>query len=226
VSGQAGACTGVNRCHCGVPDRQHDKKTISMIFAPAGVDLVEPTIEFTNPADGEIFEVGDDVILELDPWDDVGGFGWKIEIETEDGELLAEQVDYQRVRTFTISGFEPGTYLLRAVIQDHADHVGMHEITIEVRSPAGDGDGDGDGDGGGDGDGDGTSDGGMGDGTGTAGTAGDSDSDDAGDSAGLADDDGCGCSTHASGVPWSSAALFLLGLGVVRRRRGDRARGW
>jgi MYXO-CTERM domain-containing protein len=219
VSGQAGACTGVNRCHCGVPDQQHDKRTIGMIFAPAGPDLVEPTIEFLAPDDGQIFEPGEPIVLELDPWDDVGGYGWKIEVETEAGELLAEQVDYQRVRTFTLTGFDPGTYVLRATIQDHADHVGMHEIVVEVRAPEGhdanDDDGASD---------DGASDDGVEGTTGLEETTGVGDDGDAGDSAGLADDDGCGCSTPSmrGTAPWSSAGLLLLGLAAVRRRRAPR----
>lgn len=75
VSGQGAACTGVNRCHCGVPDAQHDKNTLFATFAPAGPDMVEPTIAITSPPDGSTYEPGADVIIEVDPWDDFGGYG-------------------------------------------------------------------------------------------------------------------------------------------------------
>jgi hypothetical protein len=214
VANQAAACIGVNRCHCGVPNQQHDKKTLSMIFAPAGVDLVEPTIDIVTPADGEVFEVGTDVVVELDPWDDVGGFGWKIIIEKEDGELLAEQVDYMRVLTFTLSGFEPGTYVIRAEIQDHADHVGRDAVTIEVQGPTtNDGGDDSDGDSGADDDS-----GGSETGDGSAADGADGDEEDSSDAAGLDDDKGCGCSAPGRHGPLA-ASLSLLALATRRRRR-------
>ncbi|MCR9166226.1 MAG: MYXO-CTERM sorting domain-containing protein [Nannocystaceae bacterium] len=224
VQGQAGACTGVNRCHCGDPDLQHDKNTMFATFAEAGVDMVEPTIVITDPPDGTTYEPGQDVIITVDPWDDVGGYGWQLTLEdAETGEVLAEAVDYDRALEFKLIGVPEGSYRAIAMVQDHADQTGTDEILFTVGNAEG-------GSTGGDESG-GADETGAGDSSGTdadAGTGGGSDATDGdvtdgadtdGDSGGQSDDaEGCGCTTDAPAHPatWLLLPLGLLGL---RRRR-------
>ncbi len=229
VQGQGAHCIGVNRCHCGVPDAQHDKSTLSATFAPAGVDMVEPTIEITGPEDGAMFEPGADIFIQVDPWDDYGGYGWKLVLEDANtGEVLADKVDYDKALEFKLIGVPVGTYRATAHIQDHADHVTTDEITFIV-GDASAGTGGADESGGGDSSG-GEPTSGTGGASGSAGEGGGSDATDSqgdgsggsggSDSAGGLDgaDDGCGCATeHPSrGAAFLLFPLALLGL---RRRR-------
>ena len=218
VSGQSAACVGVNRCHCGVPDAQHDKNTLFATFAPAGVDMVEPTIVITAPDSGTVYEPGEDIIIDVDPWDDVGGYGWKLILEDADsGEVLAEQVDYDRALQFKLIGVPEGSYRAIAHIQDHADHVTTDEILFSVGAAEG-----GSSSSGGDTDdnvGEETSGGTESEGTSASGSGDgpDSGSDTDGGSASAAGaDDGCGC---RGGTPPSGALLLLPLLALVRRRR-------
>ncbi|MCH9688438.1 MAG: hypothetical protein K0V04_43810 [Deltaproteobacteria bacterium] len=208
VQGQSASCTGVNRCHCGVPDAQHDWQTLSTTFSPAGVDVVEPTIAIVEPADGAVFQDGDTIRVEFDPWDDVGGYGWKMMIEDSAGELIVDQVDYERALEFDLVGVPPGVYTLTGLIRDHADHVTTTSITITVEGEAADGTA---GSGEGDTAAEDTAD------EDTAAEEGTAASDDAGQD-GTGVDEGCGCVTERT--PISGHALWLLALvGFVRRRR-------
>ncbi len=217
VQGQSAACTGVNRCHCGVPDEQHDWQTLSTTFAPAGVDAVEPTISLIQPLDGDVFQPEDTIRVEFDPWDDVGGYGWGLRIFDEDtGELLVDQVDYDRALIFDLVSIPPGVYTLTGYIRDHGDHEVTHSVTITIE-------------------GEGMVDGTAGEETGeTAGdgptTTGDSATGDGTD--GTADggldmddgDEGCGCVSGAPSGPMMS--LWMLGLlGLARRRRSVTSAG-
>lgn len=208
VQGQSAACVGVNKCHCGVGDEQDDKQTLSTTFAPAGVDLVEPTIAILEPADGAVYEEGETVRVELEPWDDVGGYGWKLLVENDAGDLLVDQVDYDRAMIFDLTGLPPDVYTITGYIQDHADHIVTTSVTITVGSVEGE-------DESGDSGGSGTATG-M-DGSGSEGGSGDAtESDGPGLDGEL--DDGCGCTSGTAPPP--GLALWLLGLlGVARRRR-------
>lgn len=229
VSGQGAACTGVNRCHCGVPDAQHDKNTLFATFAPAGIDMVEPTIDITIPADGTGYESGEDVIVEVDPWDDFGGYGWQLTIEdAETGEELAQAVDYDRALEFKLVGIPDGSYRAIAMVQDHADHTTTDEILFTVGNTAAGSTG-GDESGGQSGSGSGTSGGTDGASSGDDPDTSDGMTDGAdtdGDSAGQGGDvdDGCGCRESGSG---SGHALLLLPLALLglRRRRSKTALG-
>lgn len=215
VAGQGAACVGVNKCHCGIGEEQDDKATLSVTFAPAGVDVIEPTIAVLQPEDGAVYQEGDTVRVEFEPWDDVGGYGWKLLIENDDGEVLVDQVDYDRAMIFDLSGLPPDVYTITGYIQDHADHVVTDSVTITIEGPESLDDS-------------GGSDAGSASG-GAASTGGDASSGDAGsgDDPGLdtnASDEGCGCTTGAAdpsrrrGPPWLGL-LGLLGLMSLRRRR-------
>lgn len=221
VQGQGAHCIGVNRCHCGEPDFQHDKSTLSATFAPAGVDMVEPTIVITDPPDGTVYEAGEDVIIAVDPWDDFGGYGWKLTLEdAETGEVLADAVDYDKALEFKLIGIPEGSYRAIALVQDHADHTGTDEILFTVGSAAAGSTG---GSSGGEDESDaGTSDsdsasGGTDDSMGSDGAS--SGLDTEGNSGGQnADDSGCGCT---GGTPGPRSALLLIPLMMLglRRRR-------
>lgn len=215
VAGQSAACVGVNKCHCGVGEEQDDKATFFATFSPAGVDVVEPTISVLQPADGATYQEGETIRVEFEPWDDVGGYGWKLLVENEAGEVLVDQVDYDRAMIFDLSGLPPDVYTVTGYIQDHADHVVTDSVTITVLGAEGEDE----------------SGGSEGSGSGSGGVAstgeGSSGSGETGDGAGLDvdEDDGCGCTSGrdpsrgrwGGGAPWLLALVSLLG--VSRRRR-------
>ncbi len=212
VAGQSAACVGVNKCHCGVNEQQDDKATLSATFAPAGVDIVEPTISILEPADGAVFQEGETIRVELEPWDDVGGYGWKLLIESSAGEVLVDQVDYDRAMVFDLTGLPPDVYLFTAYIQDHADHVVTQSITVTVQGVEGEDESGGS---------EGSSGSGTGEGTTTVEAS--SGSDGTGGDPGLEGelDDGCGC--RSGHDPMRSTGAWLLALfgivGLSRRRR-------
>lgn len=219
VQGQGASCVGVNKCHCGTGDQQHDKNTLFATFAPAGPDITPPTIELLQPEDGAVFAPEDTIRLEFEPWDDVGGYGWKFMVTNIDtGEELANQVDYERALEFDLVGLPEGNYEIRALIQDHADQTDEDAVTISVATPGSD-------DGGSGGGSDDGSDGDDGEaGTGDDGGAGSGDGDDStidgqGADGGFAadDDSGCNCTTTPRPTaPWMVLGLLAL-LGIRRR---------
>ena len=225
VQGQSAACTGVNRCHCGIGEAQHDANTLATTFAPAGVDMVDPTIAIISPEDGATFEVGEDVIIVVDPWDDVGGYGWKLTLQDENGEVLADKVDYDRALEFKLIGVPEGTYVATALVQDHADHTATETITFTVGAAAADDTGEDDNGSDDETDGAGTSsegsdsdggdDEGAADGDGSDGDDPDTDGDSGG--AGADDlDEGCGCRSTPTAP---SGLLAMVALLAIRRRR-------
>lgn len=213
VAGQSAACVGVNKCHCGIGEAQDDKRTLGTTFAPAGVDVGEPTLTLTSPPDGSVFQEGEEIRVEFDPWDDFGGYGWKLLIQDEStGEVLVDQVDYQRALVFDLVGLPPGVYTITGLIQDHADHVVTHSITVTVEGEAG-----------ADGTGGSGDEGGLDTGSGGAADGGGSDegSGSGSGSAGQGDDaldEGCGCRSTGSGTPVTAAWMLVL-LALARRRR-------
>jgi MYXO-CTERM domain-containing protein len=219
VAGQSAACVGVNKCHCGIGEEQDDKATFFATFSPAGVDIVEPTISILQPADGTVYQEGETVRVEFEPWDDVGGYGWKLLIENAAGELLLDQVDYDRAMIFDLTGLPPDVYTITAYIQDHADHVVTDSVTITVEGEASlDESGGSEGSGGSStgevsATGEASS---TGDGTGSGGLGADD-----------ALDDGCACTSGPgparSGSPWLLGLVGLLGLSRRRRSAPPRA---
>ncbi|WAS92554.1 Ig-like domain-containing protein [Nannocystis punicea] len=219
VQGQSGACQGVNKCHCNDGELQDDTLTLSAIYAPPGPDVVPPEIAITAPADGAVFQEGDDVTVTFEPWDDYGGYGWKLMVE-HDGELVADVVDYNAALEFTLSNMPPGNYELTALVMDQADQTAEHTISITVEGTAAPttsaGESESEGESEGDSDAstgeatDGASEGSEGasagsEGTGSEGTAG-SDAEDS-------------CACRSDGAPAGAAWGLLALLGLRRRRR-------
>ena len=138
ATGQGSYCKGVNRCHCGGEGvEQHDLNTLKSIYAPPGPDVVPPTIDITSPADGASFAVGEAITVEVDPWDNFGGYGWDITVAQGDT-ILGEKVDYELSQQFVLIGLPPGTYTLTTRIQDHEDQIGEDVITVTVEGEGGD----------------------------------------------------------------------------------------
>lgn len=214
VQGQGNGCQGVNKCHCGIGDLQDDSLTISMIYAPFDVpDVTPPEVTLTAPADGSVYQVGDEIVVDFEVGDDFGGYGWKLVIEDEAGEVLVDQADYDRALTFDIVGLPAGVYTFTGEIEDHADHITTHSITVIIEGDAattGGADTSGGSASGGDSEGDSgavaESSGGSGGSDGGSGSAG------AGGT-----DEGCACASAASRGPWW--LVLAAPLGRRRRRR-------
>ncbi len=137
ASGQGSYCKAVNRCHCGGDGiGQHDLRTLKAIYAPPGPDVVPPTITITSPADGASFPEGAPITVQVEPWDNFGGYGWDLSVAQGD-KVLGEVVDYELSQQFVLS-LPPGTYTLTTRVQDHADQIGEDVITITVEGAAAD----------------------------------------------------------------------------------------
>jgi MYXO-CTERM domain-containing protein len=206
---QGNGCQGVNKCWCGDPDAQNDSLTIGVIYAPPGPDITPPEIAITAPEDGAVFQPDDVIIVNFgDIWDDYGGYGWKLVVEdAASGEVLVDQVDYDRALEFMLFGLPPGTYHLTAHIMDQADLIGEHTITITIEGDAAGSEGSGGSD---DGTGGATATGTAGDEAGTdeSGSGGDG-----GEEPGTTEE-GCGCRTDGR-----TGAMWLAFAGALARRR-------
>ena len=208
ANGQGSYCKGVNRCHCGGDGLlQHHLRTLQSIYAPPGPDAVPPTIAITSPEDGASFQVDEAIVVEVDPWDNFGGYGWDLTVSQGDT-VLGTKVDYNYSQQFQIVGLPPGTYTLTARVQDHDDQVGEMAITVTVEGEPGDTGTDA----GTDTSAPTTSDssGAASESSGDTAEAGGQDSD------GGAADDGCSC---REGERWPTLALLTPLLLLVRRRR-------
>ena len=193
------------------------------MFGTDEPDMQPPTAEIVEPADGMQVEAPADVQLRAIVADDYGGFGWKFEVE-KDGELVVDQVDYDREvdaefrAALNLTGLPAGSYILRVIVLDHFGGEGVSEVTLQVGPGASSGD-----DGNVDDTGDGTGDDGDDDGTG-----GDDADDDGDDEGGSGDVDGGvvdgggpkrGCSVSGDATSRWSGALFLFAVLGLRRRR-------
>ncbi len=142
AAGQAGYCSGLNKCHCGGDGKQqHDLRTLQMVYAPPGPDMVPPTITITTPEDGASFAADETITVQVDPWDNFGGYGWDLSVAQGD-KVLGEVVDYELSQEFALVKLPPGTYTITTRVQDHADQIGEDVITITVEGAAADTDAD------------------------------------------------------------------------------------
>lgn len=207
-------CRPTHAEFCDGQDAQNSHAELLAYFGENSPDTEPPRVEILEPADGLELDVGASVTVRAEVEDNHEGVGWKFVI-VEAGQ---ESVAYDFRKEWTLGDLPQGSYTLRVEAIDHDLNESSDEVTIYVGQSApattgGDGsDGDGDGD---DGSGDG-SDGGTGSASGSEGS-------DSGMSAGLTDDEsGCACRSVPGARPWSAAALLLLGLGAIRRRRALR----
>ncbi len=231
-------CQGPNSAGCEVATHemfcgegsaaQDDVAEMAWIFGGNEPDMEDPTAEIVEPADGAMFDAPADVSLRALVDDNYGGYGWKFIVE-KDGEVIVDQVDYEREvdaeyrAALNLGGLPEGSYTFRIEIEDHYGGMGTDEIQFQVGegaatgADAGDGEGDG-------GDGDGTDGGGDDDDDGGDDDDGDDDDggsdgdggQDGGDDRGSVDR-GCSFTTEPT-TPWAAALLVLLVAGVRRRR--------
>jgi MYXO-CTERM domain-containing protein len=222
VSGQAAGCIGVNKCHCGDPELQHDHNTLLWTYTVPGTDDIAPDVTVTGPEDGAMYNEGETITVNVEVGDNYGGYGWKLVVKDADtGDILVDQADYLRILEWKLAGVPEGTYELIGEIEDQADNITTDSIFITVGPAVAGTDSDG---------GSGTD----GDSDSTGGTASASDSDggtdsdsDAGSGSDAGSDSGgenldegpesCACSTDAP-VP-AVAGFMLFGLLGLRRRR-------
>jgi MYXO-CTERM domain-containing protein len=207
---------------------QDDVAEMMWIFGGNEPDMEDPTVEIVEPAEGAMYDAPADVQIRAVVDDNYGGFGWEFVIE-QDGEVLVEQVDYEREvdaeyrAALNLSGLPAGSYVLRVRAVDHYDGEGFDEVAIQIGPAATSADG-------GSADGDGTGDTGAddGDGTGVDDDADDGDGTDDGsdDVMGTGDegptDRGCSCRTETASP---LAALSIFALVAMRPRRRRRSNG-
>lgn len=241
----AAGCRSFHEMFCGEgSDQQNEAAELNFIFGGNEPDIEPPYVEIQSPTDGAQLIEGDNVDLRAIVDDNYGGYGWSFLI-TRDGEVLLEEVDYDRDvdpeyrAALNLVNLEPGAYEITVTIMDQADQVSTDVVGFSVapdpNAGADDGAADGGVDGGSDdGPGDGgdgpvttVGGGGMGDGGGDlddggaedGGTAGlDTDGASAGmDDAGEVGGRGCECAAGPQNRP-GAAGLLLLLIGALRRR--------
>lgn len=216
-------CRLTHEKYCGVgSEEQWDYEELGFIFGTNEEDTEPPSVAFISPEDGAMLDAGSDVSVQVDVSDNYGGYGWKFTI-AQDGEVVFDEVDYDRAATWALNKLPAGVYDLTIEAEDHNDHITTKTITIYVgtEAPATTGDSD-------SGDSDsGASDGGTSDGTASAGDDDDDDDDaSAGSSEGtdtaidtMGDDKGCGCHASSSRTGGTATLALLAGLMLFRRRR-------
>lgn len=172
-------------------------------------DSEPPTVTITYPADGEVFAPGSDFVITADPADDRGIMELELYIN---GEPLFKV--YEEPWEWEVTNIPEGTYEFGVVARDSRFWAPSQAVTIDVgeqqATSESEGGTEGDSDSGTGGD-DTTGappepedDGGVETDSGSGGESGSA-------------NDGGGCRTGGGGAPLS--ALFLLGLGWIRRRR-------
>jgi len=215
-------CRLTHEEYCGAGnDQQNEDAELSFIFGGNEPDMEPPSVEIVEPMDG--LEVPDDSDVDVRTLidDDYGGYGWYYRI-TRDGEVVVDQVDYDRQvdeqyrPALNLGGLTTGTWVITVGAEDHFGHVTEDSVTVFVGVPNDTSSLDG-------GSVDGTAgsaDGGSNDGSASAdGGTGDEDSS-VGLDDGTVDDRGCACRASARGHAWGSAGpLLLVGAGAWRRRR-------
>ena len=205
-------CRLIHEIYCGEgSEAQNDLAELMKIFGGPEPDTEPPLVEIAEPvAETGVLELESDasvnVVAKIK--DNYGGVGWKMLI-LKDGEVVLDQVDYDRVGSWYLANMPDGTYELTLEAEDHADHVVQDKLTIIVGSAAPEpttGAGETDGATGGDPSG------------GSAGSDGATGTGEPIDGGG--DDGSCECSS--SGGSTSGGLLALLGLAWAHRARRRR----
>ena len=125
-------CRSVHDKYCGAgSNQQNDMAELSFIFGTSEPDVTPPEVKIVAPADGLMLAQGDSVVVAGEIHDDYGGVGWKMKIAV-DGEVVFDQVDYDRALNWNLKKLPPGVYELTLEAEDHADHVVRDTITFTV----------------------------------------------------------------------------------------------
>ena len=215
-------CRLVHEKYCGEgSEQQNDLAELHYVFGTNEPDTSPPEVAITAPPDGTQLESGGSLVVVGDIHDDYGGVGWKLTI-VRDGEMIYDQVDFDRTRTWNLAKIPDGVYEVTLEAEDHADHVVRDTITFTVGSQApetSDTDTDSDAPTTSATGGEETGDGSSGDGDASSGTSAGPSSDSGTAGGGNDDDGGCRISSRDAGPLGLLAPLLGLGLGWQARRR-------
>lgn len=129
-------CRLVHEKYCGVgSEQQNDLDELHFIFGINDPDTEPPTVKITEPADGLELEKGASVTIVGDLHDNFGGLGWKLTVK-QDGKVVFDEVDYDKVLSWHFSKMPAGEYEVTLTAEDHADHVVTDTIHLHVGVPA------------------------------------------------------------------------------------------
>jgi hypothetical protein len=116
----------------------NDGQQVMMDIMITVLDNLPPTVDLTQPGDGNVFQVGD-VILAVAQASDVGGKISRVEFYVRDADLfggpdlLVERVE-EAPYVVEINDLKPGLYMLFAVAIDDGDTASQSiPVMFEVR---------------------------------------------------------------------------------------------
>ena len=145
-------CRMIHDIYCPGGQHQNDLAELNKIFGGNEPDTEPPRVKVAAPENGAQLAAGSDFKILGDIADNYGGVGWKLIVKV-DGKIVLNQVDYDRVMSWTLTNVPKGVYEITIEAEDHADHVVSDTITIFVGTtptPGGDSGGDSDSNSGGD----------------------------------------------------------------------------
>lgn len=127
-------CRLIHEVYCGEgSEQQNDLAELAKIFGGTEPDMEPPSVEIAEPAEPMIeLEPGTDIEVKAKIQDNYGGVGWKLMVK-KDGELVFDQVDYDRLGAWFFAKLGEGTYEVVLEAEDHADHVVQDKLTIIVK---------------------------------------------------------------------------------------------
>jgi len=128
-------CRLIHEVYCDVgSEAQNDLAELNKIFGTPEPDTEPPTVNIAEP-EGDMVElpVGSDVQVKADIHDNYGGVGWKLTV-TKDGEVVFDEVDYEKRGAWFFGKMPAGTYTVVLEAEDHAEHVVQDKLTILVTS--------------------------------------------------------------------------------------------
>ena len=216
-------CRAIHEKYCGVgSETQNDLAELGFIFGTNEPDSEPPEVDIVEPAADVMVEAGADVAIQGFVHDNYGGVGWRLVI-SKDGEVVSDEVDYDKVLGWTFTNLPKGVYEVMLEAEDHFGHIVSDTVTlyVGVEAPADSesegtgGTGGGSEEGGSEASGDVPTSDGIQPTTTTMGS--ETDPGASGDEGGSAG--GCRISPHAGGVAGLLAPLLGLGLAWRARRR-------
>ncbi len=208
-------CRAVHEKYCGVgSDAQNDLAELGYIFGTNEPDTEPPEVDIVEPAADVMVEVGATVSLVGSVHDNYGGLGWRLEI-VKDGEVVSDEVDYDKALQWNLSNLPKGVYEVKLEAEDHFGHIVADTVKLYVGVEASDSEsGESGGTGGSEEGSEASGDVPTSDGIQPTTTTMGSETDPGGNS-----DGGCRISPHAGGVAGLLAPMLGLGLAWRARRR-------
>ena len=124
-------CRQIHEIYCGVDSgQQNDLAELGKVFGTNEPDTEPPTVEISEPAE-EVLELptGGSVGVRAKIHDNYGGVGWKLTV-SKDGEVIFDEVDYERIGGWDFTGLPDGSYEIVLEAEDHADHIVQDRLKI------------------------------------------------------------------------------------------------